>query len=79
MAGLPSISTNLPAIKEINDGIFFTELIEYPFDDNTIAGTIKKVNQTEIYSNYRKNAISASKIYNYETQINTIKRIFDTK
>jgi glycosyltransferase involved in cell wall biosynthesis len=79
MAGLPSISTNLPAIKEVNDGICFTELIEYPFDDNTIAVTIKKVNQTEIYSNYRKNAISASNIYNYETQINTIKRIFDNK
>lgn len=79
MAGIPSISTNLPAIKEVNDGIFFTELVEYPFDDKTLADTIKKINQTEIYFNYRKNAVSASNIYNYETQINTIKRIFDIK
>ncbi len=77
MAGLPVIASDLPAMKLVTTGYNFVNYIEYPFDVNNLVIQIKLL--TENYDKFRKSAIQFAEKYNYENQIDAIKKVFEVK
>lgn len=77
MAGLPSISTKLPAIKEVINLDKFSYLIEYPFSPEELSNAVKNLSIPTTYEEYVLAAYIASQKYNYENQVQSIKKIFN--
>ncbi|MFA5512048.1 MAG: glycosyltransferase family 4 protein [Candidatus Kapaibacterium sp.] len=77
MANIPSITTNLPAIRDVNLNPEFTCLVDYPFNINELVRVVEGLDNSAKYECYRLNSQIASRIYNYESQQSEIKRIFD--
>lgn len=79
MAGIPSISTNLPAIQYVIQDHKFSYLIDYPFTPKDISEAVKKIFEPNSYKKFQIAANSASEIYNYQAQIPTIKKVFNIR
>lgn len=77
MAGLPVISTNLPAIKDITNNYSFVAFADYPFDNSKLIKEIDSLLDDKKKDKIEQYSIEFAKKYNYETQINEIKKIFE--
>lgn len=76
MAGIPSVISNLPAMKKINEEYQFGKTVPAGSTPVEIANAIKEVLVTDNYSKYAVNCNHASKILCYENQEQTILEIF---
>jgi glycosyltransferase involved in cell wall biosynthesis len=77
MAGIPSLLSDLPAIKKINDEYKIGKLIPNNSNPEKIADAIKEILMEQNYKEYVENCGIASKVFNYESQEKTILNIFE--
>ncbi|MBX3042478.1 MAG: glycosyltransferase [Candidatus Kapabacteria bacterium] len=77
MAGLPSISTNLPAISDVSIKYNFTKLIDYPINISKLQQNIIEISLPANYQIMSGSALEASKKFNYQNQLPVIKEIFN--
>ncbi|MFC2130134.1 glycosyltransferase [Bacteroidota bacterium] len=77
MAGIPSIISDLPAMKKIIDEYPFGKIIPRDSSPKEIAEAIKEVLKDENHKKYKENCEEAAKIFSYENQEKIILEIFD--
>jgi glycosyltransferase involved in cell wall biosynthesis len=72
-AGLPVLTSDLPAMKDVIDTFHCGLTIPEKFSNDTIKKTLENLKSN--YSYFANNALSASKFLNFESQYETIKTI----
>ncbi len=77
MAQIPSVATDLPAIRQIVENTPIAVLVGREINVEKIAQAISKTFEPEFRAEFTKNIGEASKKYSYETQFEIIKEIFE--
>ncbi len=77
MAGIPSIISGLPAMKQFNDKYAIGKTIPADSRPEEIADAIREVLTPEVYAAYEGRCKEASKSLSYESQEQTILEIFN--
>lgn len=77
MAGIPSLASNLPAMKKIIDNYSIGICIEHNSAPDKIAESIIELYKKK--SIFRKNCLDAAKTLNYEIQTNAILKLMEKK
>jgi glycosyltransferase involved in cell wall biosynthesis len=77
MAGIPTLATNLPAMKEIIEKYQIGETISIDSNPMEIAEKIKYMAQSENYEQYNNACKNASNQLSFESQENVIRSIFE--
>ncbi|MFW5702086.1 MAG: glycosyltransferase, partial [Bacteroidota bacterium] len=77
MAGIPSIASDLPAMREIHEDIDFFMTIPKNASELDIAAAMEKMKDSEFRKIYINKCPAAAKKYSYEAQRDTIISIVD--
>ncbi|MCO5249932.1 MAG: glycosyltransferase [Candidatus Kapabacteria bacterium] len=77
MAGIPSVATDLPAIRQVTDTDKISLLVGKELIISEIATAIKQTFDTDFRNEFNSNYSKYSSKYCYETQYDTINEIFD--
>ncbi len=76
MAGIPSVATELPAIRSVIKENKIALLINEKLEPIEIARAVNLISRTELGDEIRRNCLEVSHRYSYESQYGTIGRIF---
>lgn len=77
MAQIPSVATDLPAIRQIIERTPISVLVNRQMNVENIAEAISKTFEPDFRKEFNKNIGDYSKLYRYETQFEIIKMIFE--
>jgi len=77
MAGIPSVATDLPAIRQITEKDKISLLVGKELEITEIAKAIQKTFEPEFRNEFNSNSSKYSSKYCYETQYGTINEIFE--
>lgn len=77
-AGLPVVATRLPEMEQVVEGHDVGLLVE-PGDVQGLAAAINRLlAEPELYGRFRKNALEASKIFNWNTESAKFRALYDS-
>lgn len=77
MAGIPSVATDLPAIRKIVQNDKIALLVNENLDIDSISGAIHNTFEPEFRKEFKANLLSYATKYSYETQFDVINEIFE--
>jgi len=77
LAGIPILATNLSSIKEIIENYNIGLLVNDVYNKNELKEKINLIINTKIYNDQKQNIDKIRNKFTYESQIDTIKELFD--